>query len=345
MSESGRMPNQKLITELKVSGHLMTLDTGVFVVFYAPGGQPPDPVNGLPGVRVSPAPGPSGEGLSISTFRPDGWLGGQDGAALIRVARGGAQVLVTVYQLAEARFEAPRLQVLRLSDGAGGGLVPAQAQPQPQQAQQPAPAQAPALPQEDAEVTAHIQGRGDVLDRLSDWIGERGSKRWIEGFSVAPKGAVRSEDIEYQAVLGRGWLSPWAEGGQFCGSRGMGLPILGLRVRLRGEAAATHECLVSASFVDGTEVGPLDDAEPCQADTLAPLEAFHVELRPRRDAGGAVSGLIPEGAAAEAGAAEAPLAAAATAETAATPSVAEAAPSPTRPLLSPFSKKMGKGRR
>jgi Clostridial hydrophobic W len=281
MSEAGRTPNQKLITELKVSGHLMTLDPGVFVVFHAPGGAAPDPVMGLPGVRISPAPGPSGEGLTISAFRPDGWLGGQDGAALIRVVRGGAQVLVTVYQLADSRVEAPRLQVLRLSDGAGGALVPAQAPAQPQQPQAAAqPAQT--VSQEDAEIVAHIQGRGDVLDRLSDWIGERGSKRWIEGFSVAPKsGEVGSEDIEYQAVLGRGWLSPWSEGGQFCGSRGMGLPILGLRVRLRGEAAATHECVVSASFVDGTEVGPRDDSEPCQADSLAPLEAFRIELRPR----------------------------------------------------------------
>ena len=83
---------------------------------------------------------------------------------------------------------------------------------------------------------AHVQGQGDVGGQLGAWIGERGSKRWIEGFAIAPAGGIPADDIEYQAVLGRGWLSPWVEGGQFCGSRGMALPILGPA----GAAARRH---------------------------------------------------------------------------------------------------------
>ena len=128
---------------------------------------------------------------------------------------------------------------------------------------------------------AHIQTRGDVTASLADWVGTPGSKHWIEGFALSPAKTVGPDDIEYQAVLGRGWLSPWAEGGQFCGSRGMSLPILGLRVRLRGEAADGYDCAVAATFVDGTKIGPLDDGEPCQSESLAPLEAFRIELRPR----------------------------------------------------------------
>ncbi len=37
------------IAELMVSGNLMTLDTGLFCVFQAPGSPLPDPANGLPG--------------------------------------------------------------------------------------------------------------------------------------------------------------------------------------------------------------------------------------------------------------------------------------------------------
>ena len=88
-------------------------------------------------------------------------------------------------------------------------------------------------------------------------------------------------DIEYQAVLGRGWLSPWAEGGQFCGSRGMALPVLGLRLRLRGAAAQTHECSYSATFVDGTAIGPVPAGEACEAESLAPLESFQVIIHKR----------------------------------------------------------------
>jgi hypothetical protein len=126
-----------------------------------------------------------------------------------------------------------------------------------------------------------VQVSGDIAARLGEWVGTAGSKHWVEGFAIAPKQFIKPGDIEYQAVLGRGWLSPWAEGGQYCGSRGMSLPILGLRVRLRGEAADTHDCAVTATFVDGSKVGPLDNGEPAQAETLAPLEAFLVVVTPR----------------------------------------------------------------
>jgi len=272
MPDAGAPTGQRVVTELKVTAHMMTLDSGLFCIFQPGAGHPADPASGLPGVRVTLPPGAAArnDAVAISTFRPDGWLGGQDDAALIRVSRGPAQLLVTVYQSADGR-DPPKLQVLRLHDvppplAEGVGAVAA-----------PAPAATP-------EVTAHIQRRGDVAGRVGEWVGERGSQRWIEGFAVAPQSGIAAEDIEYQAVLGRGWLSPWAEGGQFCGSRGMALPILGLRVRLRGAAAETHDCVVSATFVDGASVGPVANGEPCETESLAPLEAFCIEMRPRAGA-------------------------------------------------------------
>ena len=142
---------------------------------------------------------------------------------------------------------------------------------------------ADAAPPGPVEISAHVQRRGDVTARIGEWVGDRGSRAWIEGFAIKPEVEITPEDIEYQAVLGRGWLSPWAEGGQFCGSRGMSLPILGLRVRLRGAAAATHECIVAASFVDGTSIGPVANGEACETESLAPLEAFRVAIRRRED--------------------------------------------------------------
>jgi hypothetical protein len=324
---------QKVATELKVTGHLMTFETGLFCIFNAPGSQPPDQQTGLPGVRVSLPPGPAHrpEAVKITAFRDDGWLGGWDGAALVRVIRGPAQVLVTVYQEVGSAHDAPRLQVLRLTEGismpgAAGAPRPGpfpQALPggaRPGVTPRPAPAMPGATPPRpgvpgrpvtpvrpvaaaagagaapsgqaspaggaarapaNAEMVAHIQGRGDVAATLDEWMGEAGSKRWIEGFAIAPRQHVTPADIEYQAVLGRGWLSPWVEGGQFCGSRGMSLPILGLRVRLRGEAAEKYDCAVTATFVDGSRSGPLDNGDPCQAESLAPLESFRIELQAR----------------------------------------------------------------
>ena len=264
------------ITELKATAHLMTMEDGLFCVFNTPGSAPPDAATGLPGVRITAAPGQGGfpGSVGISGFNAEGWLGGDAGAALVRITGGPAQVLVTIYQSPEGGHDAPKLQVIRLS-----GQPAAVPKIEP-----PAPAEAPPAAHPDTgqaiEVAAHIYGRGDVGGRLGDWMGEPGSKRWIEGFGLAPSSGIGSAGIEYQAVLGRGWLSPWAEGGQFCGSRGMSLPILGLRVRLRGEAASAHTAVVSATFVDGTRVGPVSDGSALEASSLSPLEAFQVTLVP-----------------------------------------------------------------
>ena len=263
---------QNRVAELKVSGHLMTLDTGVFCVFQAPGTPAANDWSGLPGVRISLPPGPAGrpDAISISTFRGDGWMNGSDTATLIRVAEGPAQVLVTVYQSLSAPPEtAPRLQVMRLG---------AETQAPAAMAGQAAPS---AVRSEDADVVAHVQLTGDTAGTLGDWVGTRGSQKWIEGFSLAPREGVKPADIEYQAVLGRGWLSPWIEGGKFCGSRGMALPLLGLKIRLKANVAKTHECSYSATFVDGSSVGPIPGGEICEAESLAALEAFQVTIHRR----------------------------------------------------------------
>jgi hypothetical protein len=227
-------------------------------------------------VSLPPGPLSRPEAVSIATFRNDGWLSGAGDAALVRVTGGPAQVLVTVYQSPNSQDGAPSLQVLRLGDGASAATA------------RPAPAPGATEPVQPAtaavDMVAHIASRGDVAGRLGEWLGEPGSKRWIEGFAIAPSNGIAATDIEYQAVLGRGWLSPWVEGGQFCGSRGMSLPVLGLKLRLRGAAADAFECSYTASFVDGSKVGPVKAGEACESEGLAPLEAIRVEITPRGQA-------------------------------------------------------------
>jgi hypothetical protein len=131
------------------------------------------------------------------------------------------------------------------------------------------------------EVVAHVQRTGDVGAKVGEWVGKPGSGLWIEGFGIAPKNGVPAEDVEYQAVLGRDWLSPWVEGGKFCGSRGMALPLLGIKVRLKGATAKDYDCRYSATFIDGSSIGPVNAGEPCETESLAALEAFQIELHPR----------------------------------------------------------------
>jgi hypothetical protein len=252
------------ITELRVSANLMALETGIYCVYPAAGSPSPDPVTGLPGVRITRCPGMAGrpEAVSISTFRDDGWL--DNTAALVRVTDGPAQVLVTIYQAAGQPAEtAPRLQVLRLTgDPAAAGPAPS----------------APAAKEPEADVMAHIQSAGDVPGPFGEWIGKRGSGAWIEGFGISDKGLIAPGDMEYQGVLGRGWLSPWVDNGKYCGSRGMALPLLGLNVRLKGAAAKEYTVRYSATFVDGSAVGPVEEGTACEAPGLAAMESFLIEL-------------------------------------------------------------------
>jgi len=258
------------VQELKVTGHLMTLPPGLFCIINElnPGAVRN---NGMPGVRISPPPA-GGQNIEISGFRADGWLSAEGDATLVRIRKRPSQILVTVYQLPGEPDAAPRLQVRQLlgATEAPGENVPPPGQPAA------APAQPPA--REKADFMAHIQSRGDVGAKFNDWLGERGSNNWIEGFAIDAPAGIAAADFSYQAVLGRGWLSPWVEAGQYCGSRGMALPLLGLRIRLNGEAAEQYEISYSASFVGGAAAGPVGNDETCEADTLAPLEAFQIIL-------------------------------------------------------------------
>ncbi|MBS1102528.1 hypothetical protein JK202_05780 [Gluconobacter sp. Dm-62] len=287
MSNAAEAPRQNRVIDLKAGAHMMVLDAGIFCIFHAAGQAPAGPT-GLPGVRISCAPGTPPGIVTVSTFEEDGWIGGSNGAALVRIMRGPAAVLVTTYQEPDSPHAAPRLQVAQLA----GPVTTAPAQsPVPAAAPAPAPASAAAVEAAEAavetaaekiskDISAHIQRRGDVTTGVGHWMGVPGSQSWIEGFSIAPQTGVPASDIEYQAVLGKGWLSPWAEGGQYCGSRGMALPILGLRVRLKGESAKTHKVRLTATFTDGTRLGPVDGSEALEAESLAPLEAFLLEVVP-----------------------------------------------------------------
>ncbi|QHI95022.1 hypothetical protein GT348_00675 [Aristophania vespae] len=270
MSKVLEQQRHNSVIDLKVGAHVIFLDTGLYCVLHAPGQAEADGA-GFPGVRISRAPSVKIEDVEISTFSPEGWLGANDNAALIRVNNGPAGVLVTTYQNPSSSHEAPRLQVMRLFSGQhGDGTQPQMVHPA---------VQGKKNENELKEISAHIQREGDVVKPIGTWVGTPGSGLWIEGFSISPMQDVGVEDIEYQAVLGKGWLSPWSDGGSFCGSRGMSLPILGMRIRLKGDTAKKMTLRLTGCFTDGTRLGPVAGVETMlESETLAPLEAFQLEL-------------------------------------------------------------------
>lgn len=258
------------VQELRASAHLMTLDTGIFCLV---NGSAKGADSQISGVRVS-ATDPADSNVTIATFRPDGWLTGGGDSALIRVLQGPAQVLITIYQPSGSQEGPPKLRVLRLSET--GTAEATAASPAPAAARAPV-----MILNEKHDVIAHIQSTGDVGRHFGEWVGEPGNQRAIEGFSLSAPEGLEPADLTYQAVLGRGWLSPWVEAGQFCGSRGMALPILGFKLKLSEAAARRFDVQIAASFIDGTRLEDLGSEESCEAPSLAPLEALKITLTPK----------------------------------------------------------------
>jgi len=268
------------MSELRATANMMRLDPGLYCVLVQASPMA-DARTGLPGVRINHAPGPAGrpELVEIRTIAADGWVSGTGDAALVRVSGGPAHVMVTIYEDPRSgRDQAPNVQVMPLITApppAAQQSLPKPSAPLP--APTPVPPSAPVA----MDVLAHIRKRGDVGAVFGAWLGERGSDQWIEGFAIAPTNGIALTDIEYQVVLGRGWTSPWVEGGQFAGSRGMNLPILGLRVRLLGDAERDFELRYSARFVDGSEIGPVASGAACETASLAAVEALMIDITPR----------------------------------------------------------------
>jgi SAM-dependent methyltransferase len=129
------------------------------------------------------------------------------------------------------------------------------------------------------EIVAHVRNVGDVGGKFGAWMGTPGSRRWIEGFALAPHHSTTPIGFEYQAVLADGILSPWVSRGQFCGTRGQTSPLFGFCIRTGG--AAQFDCRYSGRFVDGSEIGPLTAGTVCRAPSGAALEAFRIILQPR----------------------------------------------------------------
>jgi hypothetical protein len=276
MSQSERQVQARLpdnrVQELRASAHLMTLETGTFCLV---NGSIKPAADTISGVRVS-VTDPADPNVTVVCFRPDGWLTGGGDSALIRVLAGPAQVLVTIYQPAGTASEAaPKLRVLRLSEAPAEGATAA-AIPAVTGVRRPV-----MVLTEPHDIIAHVQKSGDTGRAFGEWVGTPGSQAAIEGFSLTAPKDLEPGDLTYQAVLGRGWMSPWSEAGQFCGSRGMALPILGLRVKLSRAAAMRYDLRYSATFLDGTKLEGLRSEDACETATLAALEAMRVELTPR----------------------------------------------------------------
>ncbi len=257
------------VRNVRVAAHSIMLPRGKFCISVAEV-TPGLPADLLPGLSVSVIPGDGSE-VRLATMPGTEWLRLPGDAVLLEVASPQARILLTSYNMAEATdAKPPRMQIQRLDHAPAAQPSAAPAMAPPPQVEAGAPG-----------VLIHMARLGDRPALLGDWVGEAEPGIWIEGLQITPPEGLAAEDLEYQVVLGKGWTSPWSQGGEFCGSRGMTLPVQGLRVALRGAAAKRWEVRCEAETVSGIALGPVGADELCGTEEPEPLARIRLSLLPR----------------------------------------------------------------
>lgn len=267
---------------------LVPLDPGLYAFNLAAKTHWRHPVEGLvlPRVHVCAAPHEEGAIEITDGFgRAGSWLGERDKVLFVTSHSGGGTALVTGYLTGEPDSLPLELEIRSIA-------VPGSATPAAVMTLTLGDlAQAEAEPQSlRLEIVAHIRNRGDVSFLDTPSVGRLGPGLWIEGFSIVLHGRLAEAAIEYKGLSASGTETPWIESGTLCGSRGMGIPLVGFAVRQKaGAGEAPLECEYTGYFQSGAMAGPARNGAPCRS-TIEndPLEGIELRIAPRparRDGG------------------------------------------------------------
>ena len=259
--------------ELAATVEVLTLPEGIYAFTVQSGGSAPTTDLVLPALQVSPAPVRSAGVVEFlrGPTTMDRWLTGIGDVVTVRVTGGDAPLLLT--SLRSPGGGVLSIHVQRLD-------APAPAVAQPEASPLP-PAPMPLEGPEARVVTlVHVPYLGD-LSFIEGWAGRPSENLWIEGFSVAVEEPPVPDLLEYCGINEAGEVTEWLTGGEFCGNRGTGVPLVAFAVRVRPDADSTYSCQYSGRFLSGGIVGPLDDGSLCRSEAPGdPLVAIELKIEP-----------------------------------------------------------------
>jgi hypothetical protein len=104
---------------------------------------------------------------------------------------------------------------------------------------------------EGLSILGHVAGIGDVVVRADEWIAGPQAPTRVEGLSIAWPDKPEGIDIVYSVKLAR----PHAASGRtialgdYAGTRGRALPIVGVTIELSGPGAANFRLVGEAAFL------------------------------------------------------------------------------------------------
>jgi hypothetical protein len=180
--------------------------------------------------------------LVLNPDHPDAVLW-QPGSCLVVRAAAPGQLFVEVIAIEEGGSTAATLKIEALSQGKA--VAPAR---------KPAHARAATESEIDLQrltVRGHVAGIGDVTVRADEWIAGPVAPARVEGLSIDWPGKPDDIDIRYAVRLAR----PHAVSGKamqlgdYAGTRGRALPIVGVSLELTGAAASKFRLMAEAVFL------------------------------------------------------------------------------------------------
>lgn len=254
------MPAQNAATITTIAQE-MALPPGFYSVTVVKGGHKL-PTNGqmaLPSIQIGTAPGAAP--VELLSNLAGGWLTQVGDTVLLKVVE-ATTLLLTSYKNAQTPQDTLDIQFARIDSAAASVLAPVVTAP-------PAPK---------LVMVAHIERLGDQNFNTEGWAGALGQNLAIEGLGFVPESGISADEIEYKAVAVNGWETPWFPGGSYCGTRHQALPLIGLAVRLKGQAAERFDVNYEVAFVGGTR-GSSANGGICRSDVIgAPMEAVNLSV-------------------------------------------------------------------
>ena len=294
-----KAPDADLTNALSASVQILPLPAGLYLFSVKASAAISIQSDGqlrLPALHVGLGPGVRSDQVEfIAGPATNGaWLFAKEDLLVTKVGNLGATLVLTsvrapggeVLTIKVERLDANRDEALPIA--ALAAAQPVKDKPLPLD-----PSAAESLP---IQITAHIRTRGDVSFAHGAWAGRLAPGLWIESFSIRPLEHFSAQDIEYKALTGSGFETPWMSDDTMCGTKGMAVPLVGFAVRLKpgnGQASA-YDCAYSGYFKSGLTVGPVRNGAPCRS-TVAndPLEGIQMRIAPRAAAAVAAHGAGP----------------------------------------------------
>ncbi len=241
----------------------------------------------VPAMHVGLGPGVHSEQVEfISSPSTHGaWLFAASDLLVTRINGKGATLILTSVRAPTG--DVLSIKVERLDARAAATESTERAQPVAAAPEKPAPAPKPAFAPLSTQILTHVSTRGDLIFLDAPWAGRVAPGLWIESFAVLPLEHLSAHDIEYKGLTGSGFETPWLSDNAACGTKGMGIPLVGFAVRLRpGTHTAGYDCEYSGYFQSGLTIGPLRNGAPCRSSVANdPLEGIQVRLVKRPGSG------------------------------------------------------------